>query len=75
MTDRLDPGADIGSEPKLEEETIPGGVQPGDIARDSSDVVDGPIGGASLNDPATNPDQGADLSALPGVIEDDDPGA
>jgi hypothetical protein len=27
----------------------------------------GPIGDASLNDPATNPDQGADLSALPGV--------
>lgn len=30
MTDRLDPGAYIGSEPELEEETIPGGVQPGD---------------------------------------------
>ena len=30
MTDRLDPGAYIGSEPELEEEAIPGGVQPGD---------------------------------------------
>ena len=30
MTERLDPGAYIGSEPELEEETIQGGVQPGD---------------------------------------------
>ena len=91
MTDRLDPGAYIGSEPELEEETIPGGVQPGDErvaaygsapgaegepdrldldggdVRDSSDVVDGAIGDASLNDPATSPDQGANLAALPGV--------
>jgi hypothetical protein len=30
MTERLDPGAYIGLEPELEEQTIPGGVKPGD---------------------------------------------
>jgi hypothetical protein len=30
MTDERDPGAYIGHEPELEEESIPGGVKPGD---------------------------------------------
>lgn len=44
MSERLDPGAYIGSEPELEEETIPGGVQPGDervAAYDSAPGVPG----------------------------------
>ncbi len=89
MTDELDPGAYIGHEPELEEESIPGGVKPGDervaaygsrqgVERepdgtsdkgDSSDVVEGPIGGASLRDPKEIEEEGAgaDLDALPGV--------
>ncbi|MGZ8800949.1 MAG: hypothetical protein ACXWXF_13400 [Aeromicrobium sp.] len=86
MTDDLDPGAYIGHEPELAEETIPGGVGPGDERvsaydskpgvdgepddqRDSSDVVEGSIGGASLREPSEIEEQGvgADLDGLPGV--------
>ena len=44
MTEPLDPGAYIGNQPELEEESIPGGVQPGDerIAAHSTQV--GPPG-------------------------------
>lgn len=40
MTEKLDPGAYIGNEPEREEESIPGGVQPGDerIAAHSTQV-------------------------------------
>ncbi len=40
MTEPLDPGAYIGNRPELEEESIPGGVQPGDerIAAHSTQV-------------------------------------
>ncbi len=44
MTDELDPGAYIGHEPELEEESIPGGVRPGDervAAYDSQPGVEG----------------------------------
>ncbi len=43
-TERRDPGAYIGNEPELEEESIPGGVQPGDerVAAHSTQV--GPKG-------------------------------
>ena len=46
-SDRLDPGADIGSEPEREAETIPGGVQPGDeriAAHDAAPGVPGEPG-------------------------------
>jgi hypothetical protein len=36
-----------------------------DGAPDASDVVDGPVGGAWLKDPATAGPTGADLEALP----------
>lgn len=44
MTKPLDPGAYIGNKPEFEEESIPGGVQPGDerIAAHSTQV--GPKG-------------------------------
>jgi hypothetical protein len=40
MTEPLDPGAYIGNQPELEEESIPGGVQPGDerVAAHSTQV-------------------------------------
>ena len=34
---------------------------------DATDVVEGPVGSASLVDPVQNPDGGADLERLPGV--------
>ena len=34
---------------------------------DASDVVEGPVGSASIKDPATNPGIGADLDELPAV--------
>jgi hypothetical protein len=34
---------------------------------DASDVVEGPVGSASIKDPATNPGIGADLDELPDV--------
>jgi hypothetical protein len=46
----LDPGAYIGHEPELEEESIPGGVKPGDervAAYDSQPGVDGEPDNAS----------------------------
>jgi hypothetical protein len=36
---------------------------------DATDVVEGPVGSASLVDPADNPDGGADLDELPKVSE------
>ena len=36
-------------------------------APDATDVIEGPIGDAALRDPASDPDMGADLEALPGV--------
>jgi hypothetical protein len=38
-----------------------------DPQRDASDVVSGPVGSASLRDPSSAPDEGADLEHLPGV--------
>ena len=38
-----------------------------DPERDASDVVTGPVGSASLRDPSSAPDEGADLEQLPGV--------
>jgi hypothetical protein len=53
----LGPGAFIGHEPERE------------AGPDSSDVVEGPVGGASLREPTEveADDAGADLAALPGV--------
>lgn len=80
--DQRDPGARISHEPELEGESIPGGVGPhdertsADASRpgvkgepDATDVVDGPVGDASLVDPSDNPDGGADLDALPPLPE------
>jgi hypothetical protein len=39
--------------------------------RDSSDVISGPIGGASLRDPASAGVEGADLALLPTVANAD----
>lgn len=39
---------------------------------DASDVVDGPIGSASLRDPATSGPMGADLDALEPIDSDGD---
>jgi hypothetical protein len=66
MTEQLDSGAYIGHEPELEEESIPGGVKPGD---ERVDVIEGPIGSASLREPSEIEDEGAgaDLDALPRV--------
>ena len=53
MTDDLDPGAYIGHEPELEEESIPGGVKPGDervAAYDSQPGVEGEPDGPSDDD-------------------------
>jgi hypothetical protein len=36
-----------------------------DSPADASDVVEGPVGSASIKDPATNPGIGADLDELP----------
>ena len=55
MTERLDPGAYIGHEPELEEETIPGGVKPGDervAAHDAAPGVPGEPDAASSVDEA-----------------------
>jgi len=38
-----------------------------DAERDASDVVSGPVGSASLRDPSSAPDEGADLEQLAGV--------
>jgi hypothetical protein len=38
---------------------------------DASDVVTGPVGSASLRDPATSGPEGADLDQLP-IIDSDD---
>jgi hypothetical protein len=43
-----------------------------DDAPDASDVVDGPIGSASLRDPATSGPMGADLDALEPIDDGDD---
>ena len=37
---------------------------------DASDVVEGPVGSASLRDPATSGPMGADLEALPSIEVD-----
>jgi hypothetical protein len=39
---------------------------------DSSDVVTGPVGSASLRDPATSGPEGAELERLPIVESDED---
>ena len=41
-----------------------------DSPPDASDVVDGPIGSASLRDPATSGPMGADLDALKPIDDD-----
>lgn len=43
-----------------------------DSPPDASDVVDGPIGSASLRDPATSGPMGADLDALEPIDRDGD---
>jgi hypothetical protein len=51
----LDPGAYIGREPELEEESIPGGLKPGDervAAYDSQPGVDG-----EPDDPSSDTDE------------------
>ena len=71
-----DPGAFIGNEPEWEAETIPGGVDPQDQRtsasnsrpgvdgepedRDTSSVVTGEVGSASLNDEPAEPEGLAD---------------
>ena len=55
MTDDLDPGAYIGHEPELEEESIPGGVKPGDervAAYDSEPGVKGEPDDPDLDAPS-----------------------
>ena len=55
MTDDLDPGAYIGHEPELEEESIPGGVKPGDervAAYDSEPGVKREPDGPDLDAPS-----------------------
>jgi hypothetical protein len=43
-------------------------------APDASDVVEGPVGSASLKDPSTSGPIGADLAALEPIdVPDDDP--
>jgi hypothetical protein len=39
---------------------------------DASDVVEGPVGSASIKDPATSGPMGADLDQLPAIDPDDD---
>jgi hypothetical protein len=78
MTDDLDSGAFIGHEPELAAERIPGGVGPqdarlaatqsepasrGEHEGDASDVVEGPIGYASLKEPAEVEAHAAGLDA------------
>ena len=76
-----DPGAYIGSEPERESETIPGGVdskdertsgsnsRPGAAGEpedgDTSDVIEGEVGSASLKEPAAAERAAADLDRLP----------
>lgn len=43
-----------------------------DHTPDASDVVEGPVGSASLKDPATSGPMGADLDALPSIDTDGD---
>ena len=38
-------------------------------ASDASDVVEGPVGSASIKDPATEPDIGADVEELDIAVE------
>ena len=66
MTEERDSGAFIGHEPELAAEKIPGGVRPQDerVAatqsepaapgepNDAVDIIEGPIGSASLKEPA-----------------------
>jgi hypothetical protein len=52
VTDELDPGAYIGREPELEEETIPGGVKPGDERVAAHDAAPGVPG-----EPGAEPDK------------------
>jgi hypothetical protein len=79
MSHDRDPGVFIGHEPELAAERIPGGVRPqdarvaatqsepaapGEPEGDTSDVVEGPIGSASLKPPAEAAANAADLDAL-----------
>jgi hypothetical protein len=61
MTERRDPGAFIGQEPEREEETIPGGVKPGDervAAHDAAPGVRGePDAPADVDRPQTEMDR------------------
>jgi hypothetical protein len=89
MTNDQDAGAFIGHEPEFASERIPGGVRPqdervattqsepagpGEPAGDTSDVVEGPIGSASLKEPATSEALAADLDAL-NIETDQEPAA
>jgi hypothetical protein len=47
--------------------------EPDDLDGDTSDVVEGPVGSASLKDPAEAARSAADLDALPSIEADDAP--
>jgi len=49
----------------FEDRPVPSEPEP-----DASDVVEGPVGSASLRDPATSGPMGADLEALPSIEVD-----
>ena len=69
MTEPQDPGPDT----ELDRHREAGRANTPDP--DASDVVEGQIGDAELRDPATAPDAGADLEALPEVddVSPEDP--
>jgi hypothetical protein len=48
-------------------DAAPTDAAPTDGAPDSSDVIEGPIGGAALKDPNRPEQTGADLDALPTI--------
>jgi hypothetical protein len=59
----------VGSKAKSPDSPGPGTPEP-----DASDVVDGPVGSASLRDPASSGPEGADLSLLPEIEIDSEDG-
>ncbi len=62
MSEPLDPGAYIGQEPELEEETIPGGLKPGDERVAAHDAAPGVPG--EPNAPAGRPDGRSEFDRL-----------
>lgn len=56
MTEPRDPGAYIGQEPEREEETIPGGVKPGDERIAAHDAAPGVPGEPDAPRPADDPE-------------------